>query len=428
MWLILCLKALGFRHISKSENLFFKDYLVYFCKGTLKNKFDTSESGEAWSQGWRRPRLIHWFNMLNLFFNHYKVMIQRLLIQILLAPFSLLYGIGVSLRNSFYNRGLLKGVEFNVPVISVGNLSVGGAGKTPHIEYLIRLLKDYLEVATLSRGYRRKTKGFLAVESRMNAEQVGDEPLQYKRKFPNIQVTVSESRTFAIPKIMMDRPDTQAILLDDAFQHRSVRPGLNILLTEYSRPFTRDYLLPSGRLREWRAAYQRADIIIVTKCPMQLSPEQKESMIQEINPLSHQKIYFSYYEYRSPYYIFNPSYQLKLKPDMDVLLISAIANTDYLVEYLDSRANSVQILEYEDHHYFTKYDVGQLKAKFDQMESSKKVILTTEKDAMRLELHRQFLIQDRIPVFSIPVEVQFHFEDGHQFDQHVRDFLLNFKA
>lgn len=355
-------------------------------------------------------------------------MIQRTLVQILLAPFSLLYGLGVGIRNALYSRGLLKGVEFNVPVISVGNLSVGGAGKTPHIEYLIRLLKDYIEVATLSRGYRRKTKGFLTVQRRMNAEQVGDEPLQFKRKFPDILVTVSESRTFAIPKIMMDRPETQVILLDDAFQHRSVRPGLNILLTEYSRPFTRDYLLPSGRLREWRSAYRRADIIIVSKCPVEMNVEQKEAMIREINPFPHQKIYFSYYQYGKPYYIFNPRYVLELHSEMEVLLISAIANTDYLVEYLDEQAGEVRILEYEDHHYFTKYDVGQLKAKFDQMESESKAIITTEKDAMRLELHRQFLIGDRIPVFAIPVEVQFHFGEGEQFGQDVRDFLLNFKA
>lgn len=355
-------------------------------------------------------------------------MIQRLLVQILLAPFSLLYGLGVSIRNGLYSRGLLKGVEFNVPVISVGNLSVGGAGKTPHIEYLIRLLKDYIEVATLSRGYRRKTRGFLAVKRRMNAEQAGDEPLQFKRKFPDIMVTVSESRTFGIPRIMMDRPDIQAILLDDAFQHRSVKPGLNILLTEFSLPFTRDYLLPSGRLREWRSAYQRADIIIVSKCPPEMSAGQKEEMIREINPLPRQKIYFSCYRYGNPYYIFNPAYTVALNPGLDVLLISAIANTDYLVDYLDEQAGAVRVLEYEDHHYFSKYDVGQLKAKFDQVESKKKLILTTEKDAMRLELHREFLISNRMPVFAIPVEVQFHFGGGELFDQDIRNFLLNFKA
>lgn len=355
-------------------------------------------------------------------------MIQSTLVKILLAPFSLLYGIGVSIRNGLYNRGLLKGVEFNVPVISVGNLSVGGAGKSPHIEYLIRLLKDYIDVATLSRGYRRKTKGFLTVHPGMTAEQVGDEPLQFKRKFPDIRVTVSESRTFAIPKIMMDNPDTKAVLLDDAFQHRSVKPGLNILLTEYSRPFTKDFLLPSGRLREWRSAYERADTIIVTKCPLSITEEDKTKMIEEINPLSHQRIYFSYYGYQQPYFILNPLYKLALNKEMDVLLISAIARTDYLVSYLKEQVNSVRVREYEDHHYFTKYDVGQLKADFDRMESDKKVIITTEKDAMRLELHRPYIIQNRMPIWAIPVEVKFHFDEGLLFDEDIRQFLLNFKA
>ncbi|MCB0569963.1 MAG: tetraacyldisaccharide 4'-kinase [Phaeodactylibacter sp.] len=355
-------------------------------------------------------------------------MIQRFLAQILLSPFALLYGIGVSLRNFFYSRGLLKGVEFSVPVISVGNLSVGGAGKTPHIEYLIRLLKDYIEVATLSRGYRRKTKGYLEAAPKMTAEQVGDEPLQFKRKFPDIMVSVSESRTFAIPKMLMDRPALQVILLDDAFQHRSVRPGLNILLTEYSRPFTKDFLLPAGRLREWRSAYRRADIIIVSKCPAQMPREERERYLEEIRPFPHQKVYFSYYAYGHPYYILNPSYRIELRPDIDALLISAIANTDYLVRYLEEKAGPLQVLEYEDHHYFSKYDVGQLKAHFDRMEADSKIILTTEKDAMRLELHRDFLIEHRLPIFVVPAEVRFHFDEAEAFDESIRLFLLNFKA
>ncbi len=355
-------------------------------------------------------------------------MIQRFLFRVLLAPLSLLYGIGVSIRNGLYSQGLLKGVEFNLPVISVGNLSVGGAGKTPHIEYLIRLLKDYVEVATLSRGYQRKTKGYLEVQAQMNAEQVGDEPLQFKRKYPDILVTVCESRSFAIPQMLMNHPDIQAVLLDDAFQHRSVKPGLNILLTQYSLPFTRDYLLPSGRLREWRSAYERADVIIVSKCPPQMSAEERQRLKEEIQPHPHQQLFFSYYSYGKPYFIFNPRYRLEWNKDMDMLLICAIANTDYLLSYLNEQANSVRILEYEDHHYFTKYDVGHLKADFDRLESEKKVILTTEKDAMRLELHRQYLLDNKMPIFAIPVEVKFHFGEGEEFDKAVRQFLLNFKA
>lgn len=355
-------------------------------------------------------------------------MIQTWLAKIILAPFSLLYGIGVSTRNGLYRLGLLKAVEFNVPVISVGNLSVGGAGKTPHIEYLIRLLKAYLNVSTLSRGYRRKTKGFLVVEPRMNAEQVGDEPLQFKRKYPDILVTVSESRTFAIPQIMSLRPDMQVVLLDDAFQHRSVKPGLNILLTEYSHPFTSDFLLPSGRLREWRSAYHRADVIIVSKCPRVLEAKEKESFRETIEPLPHQKLFFSYYDYGLPYYMFNAQQRVKLEEDVQVLLICAIARTDYLVEYLESKVDYVHVLEYEDHHYFSSHDVANLHKVFDQMETKKKVIITTEKDAMRLEMHRKYLIEKRLPIFAIPVQVAFHFEEGPIFDQEVKDFLLNFKV
>ncbi len=224
-------------------------------------------------------------------------MLQSTLAKILLAPISLLYGLGISFRNYCYRRGLLKGISFSVPVISVGNLSVGGAGKTPHIELLIRNLRDHVHIATLSRGYRRKTKGFQLVKPTSNAEEVGDEPLQFARKFPDVLVAVAEERAFAIPQIVGARPATELILLDDAFQHRAVQPGLNILLTQYNLPFTRDYLLPSGRLREWRSAYARADVIIVTKCPPVLDAAAAQRLREEIDPLPHQTLYFTYYDY-----------------------------------------------------------------------------------------------------------------------------------
>ncbi|MEN0005978.1 MAG: tetraacyldisaccharide 4'-kinase [Bacteroidota bacterium] len=355
-------------------------------------------------------------------------MIQQRLVKLLLAPVSLLYGLGVSIRDFLYRKGLLKGVEFNLPVIAVGNLSVGGAGKTPHIEYLIRLLKDYLTIATLSRGYKRKTKGFLEVQPRMTAEQVGDEPLQFKRKYPDITVTVSESRTFAIPEIVGKNPAMQVILLDDAFQHRSVKPGLNILLTEFSHPFTEDYLLPSGRLREWRSAYRRADVIIVSKCPPEVRAEEKAAFVEAIQPYPHQKLFFSYYGYGQPYFMFNPRYVADLTPDLDVLLICAIARTDYLVDFLETKVNSVQVIEYEDHHFFNNFDVAHLLSNFEKLESSKKLIITTEKDAMRLELHREYLLKNQMPVFALPVEVRFHFEEGPAFDELIKTYLLNFKV
>ncbi|WP_020537142.1 tetraacyldisaccharide 4'-kinase [Lewinella cohaerens] len=355
-------------------------------------------------------------------------MIQRKLVQLLLAPFSLLYGMGVSLRNAFYRAGLLKSMTFSVPVISVGNLSVGGAGKTPHIEYLIRLLREHIQIATLSRGYSRKTRGFLEVERNNNAERVGDEPLQFKRKYPDIGVYVAEDRAFAIPQIVMKKSDTQMVLLDDAFQHRSVKPGVNILLTEYSNRFTQDFLLPAGRLREWRESYERADVIIISKCPQTISQEEKEAIRAEINPLPHQQLFFSYYAYQAPYYQFNPRYRLQLDEKLDVLLICAIAKTDYLIDYLQSQVGSVQSLEFADHHYFNKEDISNLHRSFKKMDTNRKVIITTEKDAMRLELHREFLIKERLPIFVLPTEVQFHFGEGPQFDEIIRQYLLNFKV
>ena len=355
-------------------------------------------------------------------------MIQSTLVKILLAPFSLLYGIGISFRNRLYHWGLLKSVEFNLPVISVGNLSVGGAGKTPHIEYLIRLLKDYINVATLSRGYKRKSKGFLEIRPQHNAETAGDEPLQFRRKFPDIMVTVSESRSFGIPEIVKRRPDTQVVLLDDAFQHLAVKPGLNILLTEFHHPFTEDFLLPSGRLREWRSAYERADVIIVSKCPFQITEEERQTAIDQIKPMAHQQIFFSYYSYDAPYYMLNPRYRLQLDKQMDVVLIAAIARTEYLVDFLETKVNSVTTLKYEDHRLFTKQDIGHLKRTFDQLDSNRKVILTTEKDAMRLEMHREFLIEHRVPIFSLPVRVAFHFDEGQNFDALVKDYMLEFKT
>ncbi len=355
-------------------------------------------------------------------------MFQDPLIRILLLPISLLYGLGISLRDFFYRHKILIGVKFDLPVISVGNLAIGGAGKTPHIEYLIRLLSPYLDVATLSRGYRRKTQGHQIVQAWNNVEQVGDEPLMFKRKFPETFVAVNENRTLGIPHLLQDAPRTQVVLLDDAFQHRSVSPGLNILLTEYSRPFTRDFLLPSGRLREWRSAYRRADIIVISKCPEDITAEERQAMEKQIQPFPHQQIFFSSYRYLQPRYIWNPAYRVELQEDISVLAVCAIANTDYLIKYLESKSGVVRIREYEDHHYFTESDLEDIERVFKAMPGSKKLILTTEKDAVRMELHRQWILEKKWPMIVLPVEVYFHDRDGERFDKLVKEFLLSFKA
>ncbi len=349
------------------------------------------------------------------------------LLKILLLPFALLYGIGVSLRNFFYSKNLLKGVEFDLPVISVGSLSVGGAGKTPHVEYLIRLLKDYINVATLSRGYKRKTRGYRIANNSDTVSTIGDEPLQFYEKFPDITVAVAENRMFAIPQMMTSHPDIQTILLDDAFQHRSVKPGLNILLTQYRLPFTQDWLLPAGRLREWRSAYRRADLIIISKCPDQISKEEKEQWLEEINPLPHQQIFFSKYEYENPYRIFTKE-QGKLNQESNVLLVCALANTDYLTEHLEQHAKRVRSLEFADHHFFSKYDMSRMLDIYTKWEVENKVIITTEKDAARLELHKEFIQKHNIPIYVLPTYVSFLNEENELFDAKIKDFLLGFRA
>ncbi len=348
--------------------------------------------------------------------------------KIVFAPLSLLYGIGVSLRNFFYSKELLKGVEFDIPVIAVGNLSMGGAGKTPHVEYLIRLLKDYVNLATLSRGYKRKTKGFRLANQADDVRTIGDEPLQFYQKFPDIYVAVSENRMLAIPQLVSSLPDLQTILLDDAYQHRSVKPGLNILLTQYQMPFTKDWLLPSGNLREWRSAYRRADIIIVSKCPDFISDKEKEEWRREIQPLPHQSLFFSKYEYQAPYAIFKKENELSFSKDMNVLLLCALASSDYLVDYLETQAKRVRRLEFEDHHFFTKYDIGRLEDIYTKWEESNKIIITTQKDATRLEEHKDFIQKHNLPIFVLPTEVRFLADDSDEFDEYIRRFLLDFKA
>ena len=353
-------------------------------------------------------------------------MFRTIILRILLSPFALIYGIIVSLINFSYDIGLLKSSQFSIPVIGIGNLSIGGAGKTPHIEYLIDLLKDYINVATLSRGYKRETSGFRLVQHHDTALTVGDEPLQYRRKYRDIVVAVSESRAYAIPQIIQNFPDIQAILLDDAFQHRSVKPGLNIMLTAYDMLFTEDYLLPSGRLREWRSGYKRAGIIIVSKCPPDLDEKTKSSVINKINPLKDQRIFFTCYDYSHPYNFFNPEQKILLDDGLDIILLSAIAHTDYLLKFLDQQVHSISEIEYEDHHVFDQYDLERISKVFSNLEGTRKLILTTEKDAMRLDLHRGLLEKMNIPIYVLPVKVKFLFGEGKQFDTEIKDFLLDF--
>jgi tetraacyldisaccharide 4'-kinase len=366
--------------------------------------------------------------------------------KILLSPLALIYGILVGVRRFLYRTNLLRSSRFDIPTISVGNLNVGGAGKTPHIEYLIRILQPYINVSVLSRGYKRQTEGFLMVETNSTVLDVGDEPLQYKLKYPSVPVAVAEKRAYAIPQMLYRHNEIQTVLLDDAFQHLAVKPYLNILLTEFSDPFTDDFLLPAGRLRDWRVTYRHADIIIITKCPFDVGDTEKQHFIQKINPYPYQRLYFTYFNYGTPYALFQSAPPLFIETaepsqpspdwmkaqildaDTDVLLVCGIAKTDYLLDYLSSKVKSVTTMAFEDHRLFSNYDVAQFKRLYEGMMGKKRIIITTEKDGTRLLLHQKYLVENQLDIYVLPIEVAFHFGEGEVFNNDVKKVLLNFKV
>lgn len=344
------------------------------------------------------------------------------LLKFLLFPFALLFGLGVFFRKKLYDLGILRRIKFDVPVLCVGNISAGGTGKTPHIEYLIRLLQDNYKLATLSRGYGRRSAGF-KIASDSNALEIGDEPAQFEAKFPNIVVAVGESRTLAIPAILSEFPDTNLILLDDAYQHLSVLPGITILLTDIENLFTVDYLLPMGRLREFRRGYKRADIIVITRSPHDISPVERHRILEKINPFPYQKVYFSHVDYEDIYPLGDPKDKRALSSDMDGLLVTGISNPFGLKAYVENQVNSLNMMRFSDHHYFTETDMSYIKSNFDKISGSNRIILTTEKDAQRFALHDQWIKEHDLPIFCVPISVSFDEHDKKNFDQQIFDYL-----
>lgn len=355
-------------------------------------------------------------------------MIENWFLKILLLPFAALYFLVVSLRKFAYDIALLRSSRFDIPTICIGNLSVGGVGKTPHVEFLTEMLSPYIEIGILSRGYRRKTEGFMFVNEHHTALEVGDEPLQYRRKYPSVVVAVGEQRAFAIPNMLYKFPNIQAILLDDAYQHLAVKPYMNILITEYNHPFFNDMIVPIGRLREGRSGYKRADIIVVSKSPQDLQETDRQSFVSKIKPLAHQSVYFSTYEYGEPYHIFQPDLIAEMSPETHIVLISGIARPEYLVQYLSEKVGLITSVEYEDHRQFTNYDVARLKQIFDDSKAEKKLIFTTEKDATRLDMHRSFLEKNQMHIFAVPIKVKIMFDEQAAFDSDIKKRLLDFKV
>lgn len=307
------------------------------------------------------------------------------LFRFLLFPFAILYDAVTSVRNLLFEVGFFKSTSFQIPVISVGNLSVGGTGKTPQIEYLIRLLSIGKRLAILSRGYKRNTTGFLSVNTTHTAKDVGDEPLQYFKKFKNLQVAVDENRVHGIEQLLASKYPPEIILLDDAFQHRKVTAGFSIVLTKYDDLFVDDFLLPTGNLRESRRGAKRADTLIVTKCPEEISNEEREQLTKKIRKYFQKSIFFSTIGYASVLKS-NQNQEILLSELLlyDILLVTGIANSSPLVSYLESKKCRVQHLNFPDHYQFKDKDLQKIKNQFTAISSEKKMILTTEKDFVRL--------------------------------------------
>lgn len=344
--------------------------------------------------------------------------------RIILFPLALLYWLVIAIRNFLYDHRIFKSSSFGLPLICVGNLSVGGTGKSPMVEYLVLLLKGQFRVATLSRGYKRKTKGYTLANPSTTALEIGDEPMLFHIKFPDVPVAVGEERLDAIPQLLHDRPDTEVVILDDAFQHRAVRAGLNILLTDFNNLFTRDFYLPTGDLRDQRSSYKRADIIVVTKCPPALEEEECKKIIREIGPGSKQSIFFTTIQYGTIYHIQSrESYQTG--EQTEALLVTGIANPKPLKAMLEDTCNGYSMLQYPDHHIFTIDDLRDIKKKFTQLRSTDKIILTTEKDAVRLAKFDKALAE--LPLYVIPVRHDFLFGEATKFNELVTNFIRNFR-
>lgn len=344
------------------------------------------------------------------------------ILRILLFPFAVIYNAVTRLRNHLYTIGHKKSFQFETMVISVGNLNLGGSGKTPMIEYLIRLLKSKYKIAILSRGYGRRTRGLRFITEKESATTVGDEPFQLFQKFNDIAVVVCEDRAFAIPHILQQYPETDIILMDDAFQHRSVRPQLSILLSEYKKPFYDDHLLPLGRLREARQGASRSDLVVITKCNQDISDLNCSDISTKVRRFSGEKpIFFSGLVYGEPVPI--GAHSLPLADD--VIMVSGIASTTLFEKYVTSKFKIVKHFKFSDHH---DYSLPELKniVEFYNQQKRPLFILTTEKDMVKLIDNKFRDAIDGFPWFFLPVSTTF-LKNGADFDRMVNQAIDKFR-
>lgn len=343
-----------------------------------------------------------------------------------LRPLSWLYGLGVGVRNTLFDIGVLKSVAFDVPVISVGNITVGGTGKTPHVEYLIRLLRDRFRLAVLSRGYKRNTRGFQLADDGGDWHSVGDEPSQMKRKFPDVTVAVDKNRRHGIETLTAEggAGAIDVVLLDDAFQHRYVKPGINILLVDYHRLIIYDALLPAGRLREPLKGKNRADIVIVTKCPRDLKPMEYRVITKAMDLFPYQHLFFTTIAYEPLRQLFGGEERSleSIRPDEQVLLLTGIASPRQMEEDLAPYTSHVTPLTFGDHHNFTERDVERINSAFAALPQPR-LIVTTEKDATRLLALDGLSEEVRQALYALPVRVEFMLGQEETFNENIIGYV-----
>ncbi|MFW5821700.1 MAG: tetraacyldisaccharide 4'-kinase [Bacteroidota bacterium] len=345
----------------------------------------------------------------------------------LLLPVSGVYGIAVTTRNKLFDWNILPSKEFNIPVISVGNLRVGGTGKTPHIEYLVRLLKDQYRVAVLSRGYKRKTRGFIIAHSESSPNDIGDEPCQMKRKFPDIIVAADEKRRRGIEKLLQLEQGPEVILLDDAFQHRYVKPGMNILLDDFKNPMIKDSLLPSGRLREPWTAKKRANIILVTKSPSSLRAIEMRLRAKETRLHEFQHLFYTTLKADELQPVFDGNYDDFRNRKISILLVTGIANPRTVKPLARKISTQIREIRYGDHHNYSNKDIHTIRSLFSQMDPDNSIILTTEKDAVKLREFRKELNSSSRNMFYLPVYVEFLNQDEKNFKAQIINYVSSNK-
>lgn len=341
-----------------------------------------------------------------------------------LRPLSCIYRLVVNTRNMMFEMGILKSRAFDVPVIAVGNITVGGTGKTPHIEYLVRALKGKYNVAVLSRGYKRKSKGFIVADENSTALEIGDEPFQIKKKFPNITVAVDKDRCHGIDMLEERDEKMDVVLLDDAYQHRYVKPGINILLVDYHRLIIYDDLLPVGRLREPVNGKNRADIVIVTKCPKDLKPMDFRVLYKAMDLYPYQQLFFTTLHYDSMVPLFGNGQEenLDVLKDKNVLVVSGIASPEQIIHDLSPHCKHIEQLSYSDHHHFKKKDLIQISETFAAMEGPK-CIVTTEKDASRLVNKEGMSDEMKANIYALPIKIQFMHNKEEEFNEYIINYV-----